>query len=93
MWKVYEKAGQPGWASIIPIYNFIVFQKIIGKPAWWIFLMLIPVVNIIFGIIILHRFSRSFGQGAGFTVGLILLSFIFYPLLAFGEYQYKALED
>lgn len=93
MWKVYEKAGKPGWASIIPIYNLIVMLEIVRKPVWWIILLLIPIVNIIFAIIVVHRTSRSFGQGAGFTVGLILLGFIFYPMLAFGEYQYKALED
>lgn len=93
MWKIFEKAGKPGWASIVPIYNFIVMLEIVRKPVWWIILMLIPFVNIIFAIIVVHRFSRSFGQGAGFTVGLILLGLIFYPMLAFGDYQYKALED
>ena len=93
MWKVYEKAGKPGWASIIPIYNIIVLLEIVRKPVWWVVLSLIPIVNFPIIIIVMHRLSRSFGQGAGFTFGLILLGFIFYPLLAFGEYQYKALED
>jgi hypothetical protein len=93
LWKVFEKAGEPGWAAIIPIYNVIVLLKIIGKPWWWILLLLIPVVNIVLAVIMYHRVSRSFGQGVGFTLGLIILSFIFIPLLAFGEYSYSALND
>lgn len=88
MWKVFEKAGKPGWAAIIPIYNVIVLLEIVGKPVWWIILFLIPCVNIIFGIWTLNLLSKSFGQSEGFTVGLILLGFVFYPLLGFGNYQY-----
>ena len=89
MWKVFTKAGQPGWAIFIPIYNAIVFLKIAGKPWWWIFLFIIPIVNIVFLIMMINGVSKNFGQGTGFTVGLILLGFIFYPMLAFGDYQYK----
>ncbi len=93
IWKIYEKAGKPGWAAIVPIYNLIVLLEIVRKPLWWIILLLIPVVNIIFCIIVSHRLSRSFGQGIGFTIGILLLSCVFFPLLAFGEYQYKTLAD
>ncbi|MFD0794551.1 DUF5684 domain-containing protein [Mucilaginibacter litoreus] len=88
MWKVYEKAGKPGWASIIPIYNVIVMLEIIGKPVWWLLLLLVPCVNIIFGIWIINLLSKSFGQSEGFTVGLLLLPMIFYPVLGFGNYRY-----
>lgn len=88
MWKVYTKAGQPGWASIIPIYNLVVLHQIAGKPIWWIILYLIPVVNIIISIIVTHGLSTSFGKGTGFTLGLIFLGFIFYPVLAWGDAQY-----
>lgn len=88
MWKVYEKAGKPGWAAIIPIYNVIILLEIIGKPIWWIFLLLIPCVNFIFIPWTYNLLSKSFGQGVGFTLGLLFLSFIFYPLLGFGNYQY-----
>jgi hypothetical protein len=87
-WKVYTKAGKPGWACIIPIYNLIVLLEIVGKPIWWIFLFLIPCVNIIFIIWTLNLVSKSFGQSEGFTIGLILLGFIFWPILGFGNYQY-----
>jgi hypothetical protein len=88
MWTIFSKAGKPGWASIIPIYNLIVLLKIVGKPGWWLILMLIPIVNFIILIIVYHNLSLSFGKGAGFTVGLILLGFIFLPILAFGGNNY-----
>lgn len=87
-WMVYEKAGKPGWACIIPIYNFLVLLEIVGKPWWWLLLMLIPFVNIVMAIIVYNNLSLSFGKTAGFTVGLILLSFIFFPILAFGDAKY-----
>lgn len=87
-WKVFEKAGKPGWAAIIPIYNIIVLLEIVGKPAWWVVLMLIPFVNLIVAIIVTNLLSKSFGKGVGFTIGLLLLSFIFYPILGFGDAKY-----
>ncbi|MGF7041470.1 DUF5684 domain-containing protein [Mucilaginibacter lappiensis] len=88
MWKVYEKAGKPGWAAIIPIYSHIVLLEIVGKPIWWIFLFLVPCVNIIFAVWTINLLSKSFGQSEGFTVGLLLLPFVFFPVLGFGNYQY-----
>lgn len=87
-WLIYEKAGKHGWSCIIPIYNFIVFLQIIGKPWWWILLMIIPFANIVLAIILIHRLSLAFGKGAGFTVGLIILPFIFFPILALGDANY-----
>jgi len=87
-WKIYEKAGKPGWASLIPIYNIIVLLEIIGKPVWWVFLILFPCTTFIFGIWAVNLLSKSFGQSEGFTVGLVLLGVVFYPVLAFGNYQY-----
>jgi hypothetical protein len=89
MWKVFTKAGQPGWASIIPIYNLYIWCKIVGRPGWWIILMLIPFVNIIVGIILCIDMAKSFGKGAGFGIGLALLGVIFLPILGFGSAQYQ----
>ncbi|HLF35071.1 MAG TPA: DUF5684 domain-containing protein [Cyclobacteriaceae bacterium] len=89
MWVIFTKAKKPGWASIIPLYNIIVLLEIVGKPWWWLILMLIPVVNIVIMIIVMHKLSEAFGQGVGFTIGLILIGFIFLPLLAFGNYNYN----
>ena len=87
-WKVFEKAGQPGWASIIPIYNSIVMLRIVGKPWWWFFLYLIPGFGLIWAIWTVNMLSKSFGKDEGFTVGLILLGFVFYPILGFGDARY-----
>lgn len=89
MWKVFTKAGQPGWASIIPIYNLYIWCKIVGRPWWWILLMLIPLVNFIVGIILCIDMAKSFGKGAGFGIGLALLGLIFLPILGFGSAQYQ----
>jgi hypothetical protein len=89
MWKVFAKAGQPGWASIIPIYNLYIWCKIVGRPAWWIILMLIPLVNIIVGIVLCIDMAKSFGKGVGFGIGLVFLGIIFLPLLGFGSAQYQ----
>ena len=87
MWKIFSKAGQPGWAAIIPIYNFIVWCKIVGRPAWWVLLLLICFP--IFYIILCIDLAKSFGKGVGFAVGLILLSVIFFPILGFGSATYQ----
>ena len=89
MWKVFTKAGKPGWASIVPIYNTIVLLEIVGKPIWWIILLLIPFVNIIVLLIVLNELSKSFGRAVGTTLGLIFLGFIFWPILGFGSAQYQ----
>lgn len=88
MWLIYVKAGKPGWACLIPIYNILVLLEIVGKPWWWLLLMLIPLVNIILLIIVLNLLSKAFGHGVGFTLGLIFLSFIFIPILAFEKNTY-----
>jgi hypothetical protein len=87
-WKIFVKAGQPGWAGIIPFYNWWVMLKIVGRPGWWFILFLIPIVNIVILIIVYNDLSKSFGKGAGFTVGMIFLGFIFFPILAFGPARY-----
>ena len=88
MWKVFAKAGEPGWAVLIPIYNAYVYLKIAGKPWWWLLLFLIPLVNFIIMIIAAVAFAKAFGKGVGFAIGMIFLGFIFYPILAFGDATY-----
>ena len=84
-WKIYQKAGKPGWASIVPIYGTLVFLEIIRKPWWWFFLLIIPGVNFIFGIWATNLLSKSFGKNEGFTIGLLFLSIVFYPIMAFDK--------
>jgi hypothetical protein len=87
-WVIFSKAGKPGWAAIIPIYNTFVFLQVVGRPLWWFILLLIPFVNIVVGIIVINDLSKSFGHKIGFTLGLLFLSIIFFPILAFGGSQY-----
>jgi hypothetical protein len=89
MWKVFAKAGRPGWASIIPIYNFYVMCKVAGKPGWWLILMCVPFVNFIILILVCCGMAGAFGKGTGFGLGLAFLSFIFLPILAFGDARYQ----
>lgn len=88
MWKVFTKAGQAGWAAIIPIYNVYIMIKIGGKPSYWLLFLLIPIVNIVIIIWTFNMISKSFGKDEGFTAGLIFLGFIFWPILGFGPSRY-----
>ncbi len=87
-WRVFTKAGQPGWAGIIPIYNLWVLLKIVGRPGWWLILYIVPLVNVVILIIVNLDLAKSFGKSVGFAVGLILLPVIFLPILAWGDARY-----
>jgi len=89
MWKIFTKAGQPGWASLIPIYNIYVWCKIVGRPGWWVLLFFIPFVNFVIAIILGIDLAKSFGKGVGFGIGIILLGIIFLPILAFSGATYQ----
>lgn len=89
MWKVFTKAGQPGWACIIPIFNVIVLCKIAGKPLWWVILLFVPIANLVITILLSIAVAEKFGKGTGFGLGLAFLSPIFYPILGFGDAQYQ----
>jgi len=84
-WKLYLKAGQPGWAAIIPIYTNIIALKIGKKPEWWVLLMLIPYVGFIWWIWSINRFVKAYGKDTGWAVGCLLLPFIFYPIMAWSK--------
>jgi len=88
MWRLFTKAGEEGWKSIIPIYNTIVILELVGRPAWWFLLFFIPIAGIVFMIIVMLDLARSFGQGTGFGVGLALLPIVFAPMLGFGLARY-----
>jgi hypothetical protein len=88
MWKTFAKAGQPGWAILIPIYNAYVLCKVAQRPGWWVLLMMIPLVNIVIAIIVAIDVAKNFGKGAGFGLGLAFLGPIFYSILGFGDASY-----
>jgi hypothetical protein len=85
MWKVFDKAGEPGWAAIIPIYNIVVLLKVAGKPIWMILFFFLPILNIIGAILVCLGVAERFGKSAGFGIGLAFLGFIFFPMLAFSD--------
>ena len=88
-WKTFEKAGEPGWAGIIPIYNLYVLVRISGNAWWWFLLFFIPAINFFATVKISIDIAGKFNRGVLFGLGLTLLSFIFYPVLGFGDYQYQ----
>lgn len=88
MWKIFSKAGQAGWKSIIPIYNVYTLCKIADGNGWKFLLLLIPIVNIVYAIMLVFRLAKSFGKGVGFGFGLLFLSTIFTLILAFGSASY-----
>ena len=89
LWKVFTKAGKPGWAALIPIYNVIVLLQIAERPAWWVVLLIVPLVNLVVTIVVAFDIARNFGKGTGFALGLAFLGFICYPLLGFSNARYQ----
>lgn len=92
-WKVFVKAGKPGWAAIIPIYNLIVLLQVAGKPLWWFVLFLIPFVNLVAAVLVGIAVAKNFGKSDAFGIGLGLLAFIFYPILGFSDAQYQGVKE
>lgn len=88
-WKIFTKAGKPGWASIVPFYNMYVMYEIAGMNGWMFLLTFIPIVNIVIQIMLYLNLAKKFGKSTGFAIGLILLNPIFLLLLAFGNAEYN----
>ncbi len=84
-WYMFEKAGKPGWASIVPFYNIIVMLQIAQKPMWWIAMFIIPFANFVFMIMMFDAIAKKFGKDTGFTVGLVFLNQIFIAVLGYGD--------
>ena len=92
-WKIFSKAGYPGWKCLIPVYNLIIFLQITGNKPQWIFILMIPVVNLVVAIILLLDLGKVFGKRNAFRAGLIFLPFIFIPVLGFSRSQYYKSDD
>ena len=88
-WVIFGKAGKPGWAAIVPVYNGMVMAEIAGRPSWHGIMLIIPIVNLVFAFMITIDIAKSFGKGTGFGVGMVLLPMIFPPMLAFGGAKYE----
>ena len=90
LWKVFSKAGRPGWAAIIPIYNVYVLCKVANRPGWWVVLFIVPIVSLIISIIVAIDVAKAFGKGGAFGFFMLwLLGFIGYPVLGFGGATYQ----
>jgi len=89
LWKMFTKAGMPGWGAIVPIYNMVLLLKIAERPVWWLVLFLIPIVNFVAAIVLAMDIAKKFGKGVGFGLGLAFLGFIFYPILGLGRAEYQ----
>lgn len=88
-WKIFTKAGKPGWAALIPIYNIVVLLEILKMPLWWLAMFFVPCLNLVAAIMIALRLAKAFGKDTMFGVGIILLGIVFLPLLAFGDATYQ----
>ena len=88
-WKIFTKAGKPGWAILIPIYNIIVMMQIIKKPLWWVIILFVPIVDIVFVILIVYNLVIRFGQPGWHVILALFLGIIYYPYLAFSKAEYQ----
>lgn len=92
-WKLFKKAGQPGWAAIVPVYNLVVMFKVAKMNPWLILLFIVPIVNfvaiIVLDIMLCINIAKAFGKDGGYAVGLLFLPVIFYPILALGNAEYQ----
>ncbi len=88
MWKIFVKAGKPGWAAIVPFYNILIELEILGRPWWFLLLLFVPVANFVIAVIIVFDMAKVFGKSTAFGFGLLFLNIIFYPILAFGSAKY-----
>lgn len=94
LWKIFIKAQQPGWAAIIPIYNWYIVLKIARKPGWWLILFLIPIANIVVSVIVAIELAKAFGKSTAFgVIALWLFSIIGYLILAFDSSEYVGTND
>lgn len=87
-WKAFAKAGKPGWAALVPVYNLIVITEIAGKPTWWVILYFVPFANLVVAILTSLAVAKSYGRSEGFGLGLAFLGPIFWPILGFGDSTY-----
>jgi hypothetical protein len=92
-WRVFEKAGKPGWAALVPIYNLWLLVEIVKKPVLWFIMLLIPCVGAVFYILLCIELAKAFGKTAGYGVGLALLGPIFFPMLGLGDAVYTPPAD
>jgi len=87
-WRMFDKAGKPGWTAIVPVYNLMMWAEIAGRPAWHGLLALIPAFGVVFVFMIAIDVAKSFGRSGASGAGIVLLGFVFLPWLGFGRSTY-----
>ena len=92
MWRIFEKAGEAGWKSIIPIWNTYILYKITWGSGIYFLLLLIPIANIVVSIVTYYKLAKAFRHGIAFTFGLIFFPWIFSLILGFGSDEYQGIE-
>lgn len=92
VWKAFVKAGQPGWALLIPIYPLYCMTQMANKPGWWVLLFFVPIANIVVMFILMMEIAKNFGKSSGFGVGMVLMGGIFWPILGYGDAQFNGAE-
>jgi hypothetical protein len=88
-WKVFTKAGKPGWGALVPIYNAYLFVKIAGRPGWWVLLMILPLINVVVSLVVAIDMASRFGKGTVFGIALWILPYFLLPVLGFGAATYR----
>ncbi len=91
-WKMFEKADMPGWGILVPFYNVVLVLRMIGRPGWWLILLIIPGPNLIVAVLMDLEIAERFGKGMAFGMGLFFLPFVFLPILGYGDPRYRPVE-
>jgi len=93
LWKMYAKAGLPGWGAIVPFYNSYLYLQLGGYNGWLFLVAFIPFVGglVLFVLMLIAslKIAEDFGKGTGFGIGLAFLPFIFATILGFGSAEYQ----
>ena len=89
LWKIFNKAGRPGWPALVPIYNMFVLCEVCGLSGWFALLFMVPVLNIVTLIYLATRLGKAFAKGWGFILGIILLGVVFIPILGWDKSTYQ----
>ena len=89
MWRIYARAGQPGWTVLVPFYNTYVLLKIVNRPGWWLALYFIPIVNFVVNIIVYYDLAKAFGRGRGTLLLMVFIPFVGFPVVSFSQGPYK----
>ncbi|MCL4265429.1 MAG: signal peptidase I [Anaerolineae bacterium] len=89
LWKTLAKAGEPGWAAIIPVLNWYFMVKISGRPGWWMILFLVPILNIVIWLMVALDTAYAFGKTTLTGILLFFLPWVMYPVLGFSDATYQ----